>query len=96
MDLEVLISESPAVRRELANFELMQIFISDRSIGDLADRQYDRMGEQFRTNNIPLHVVLSPEGKELARITYRPTMTDEDYTAFLRRGLDGMEKRKAK
>lgn len=79
------------MRRELETFELMQIWIVDKKIGDLADKQWDRMGEQFKTNSIPLHAIVSPEGRELARFTYSPTVTEEDYLAFLRKGRDGMK-----
>ena len=81
------------MRRKLEDeFVLMQIWITDRKIGDLADRQWDRMGEQFGTNSIPLHAIVSPEGKELARLDYRPNLVEADYLAFLDRGLAAMRK----
>lgn len=73
-------------------FVLMQIWITDRKLGDLADRQWDRMGEQFKTNSIPLHAIVSPDGEELARLTYRPDLTEAEYLAFLDRGLAAMRK----
>jgi hypothetical protein len=93
VQLERLISSSAAVRRELAKFELMQIWIADPKIGDLAEKQATRMLEQFDTLSIPLHVVLAPDGKELARFTYSPLATPEDYLEFLRKGMEAFEKR---
>lgn len=69
----------------------MQIWIVDKKIGDLADKQWDRMGEQFKTNSIPLHAIVSPEGKELARFVYSPTVTEAEYLAFLVKGLAAMK-----
>lgn len=69
----------------------MQIWIVDKKIGPLADAQWDRMGAQFGTNSIPLHAIVSPEGKELARFVYSPTVTEDDYLAFLRRGRAAMK-----
>ena len=92
MQLERKISGWPAVRREMEKFERMQIWIFDPKLGELADQQWDRMGAQFGTNSIPLHVVVSPEGKELSRLDYDPTLTEERYLAFLRRGLEAMRR----
>jgi hypothetical protein len=74
----------------MERFELMQIWIFDPKLGQLADEQWDRMGAQFGTNSIPLHAVVSPEGKELSRLDYDPTLTEAQYLAFLRRGLNAM------
>lgn len=75
----------------MEKFELMQIWIQDRKIGKLADEQWDRMGRVFGTNSIPLHAVVvadgSKDGKVVARFTYSPTATEEDYLRFLRAGL---------
>jgi hypothetical protein len=71
----------------MEKFERMQIWISDKKLGPLADRQWDRMGELFRTNSIPLHAVVSPDGVVLSRFTYSPTVTEEEYLKFLRDGL---------
>lgn len=92
MQLETKISGWPAVRREMDKFERMQIWIFDPKLGPLDDEQWDRMGAQFGTNSIPLHVVLSPEGKELSRLDYDPTLTEERYLEFLRKGLNGLVK----
>ena len=87
------------MRRELEKFELVQIWIQDDSIGPLAREQFRRMRRVFETASIPLHVILDPrdpahpDGVELARFTYDPTMSDEDYLAFLRKGLAKYEKR---
>ena len=82
-----MLSGSPAVRREMENFELMRIFITDPKIDALATKQNARMGRQFHTTAIPLHVVLAPDGKELARFEYQgPLSTPQDYIAFLRDG----------
>lgn len=87
MQLERLISSSAAVSRELRKFELMQIWISDPKLGDLPEKQAARMLQQFDTMSIPLHVVLAPDGTELARFTYSPLMTADDYAKFLEEGL---------
>lgn len=92
MQLERKISGWPAVRRELEKFEKMQIWIFDPKLGKLADEHWDRMGKEFGTNSIPLHVVVSPEGRELSRLDYDPTLTEERYLAFLRKGLDAMSR----
>jgi len=95
--LEAKISGSAAVRREMEKFELVQIWIQDEKIAPLAREQFRRMKRVFKTTAIPLHVVLdprdSPDGRPLARFRYVPTMSDEDYVAFLRRGLEKYEKR---
>jgi hypothetical protein len=79
------------VRREYEKFQRMQIWIQDKKIGKLADEQWDRMGELFHTNSIPLHAIVeadgSKNGRVLARFEYSPTATEEDYLAFLRAGL---------
>lgn len=90
MQLERKISGWPAVRREMEKFERMQIWIFDPKLGKLADEQWDRMGAQFGTNSIPLHAVVSPDGKEFSRLDYDPTLTEERYLAFLRKGLAAM------
>ena len=69
------------------NFVLMQIWITDAKLGPLAEKQWDRMGEQFGTNSIPLHAIVAPDGRVLARITYRPDLTEDEYIAFLDSGL---------
>ena len=71
----------------LEKFELMQIWITDPSIGDLATKQFDRMVAKFETPSIPLHVILAPDGTELARFTYSPIATADDYVKFLEDGL---------
>ena len=71
----------------MEKFELMQIWITDPSIGDLATKQFERMLKQFDTPSIPLHVVLAPDGTELARFTYSPLATADDYVKFLEEGL---------
>jgi hypothetical protein len=87
------------VRRELEKFELVQIWISDDKIGPLAREQFRRMKRVFATTSIPLHVVLDPrdpahpDGRPLVRFTYDPTMSAEDYLAFLRKGLAKYGKR---
>lgn len=82
-------------RRIETEFVRMQIWISDRKIRPLDEQQYERMGNVFETNSIPLHAVMSPEGRDgtpLARIGYHPQMTEADYLAFLDKGLAGFEK----
>ena len=71
----------------MEKFELMQIWITDPSIGDLAEKHLQRMLKQFDTPSIPLHVVLAPDGTELARFTYSPLATADDYVKFLEEGL---------
>jgi hypothetical protein len=85
--LERMLSGSPAVRREMEKFELSRIFISDPKIEDLAAKQNARLGAQFHTTSIPLHVVLGADGKELARFEYSPLSSPDDYVKFLRAGL---------
>lgn len=75
------------MRRTLEKFELMQIWITDPSLGDLAEKQAQRMLKEFDTISIPLHVVLAPDGTELARFTYSPLATADDYVKFLEEGL---------
>ena len=82
-----MISSSPAVSRELEKFELMQIWTFDPDFSDLADEQKQRMVKEFGTDSIPLHVVLAPDGTELARFTYSPLATADDYVKFLEEGL---------
>jgi len=87
--LERAISGSAAVRRELAGFELGQIWITDQQNEELADAQKERMREQFGTVAIPLHAIVDPEtGGELARFKYRSPFSESDYEAFLRKGLE--------
>jgi hypothetical protein len=91
--LETLVSESPAVRRVLKDFELGQIWISDPKIAPLDLEQRVRMKKQFRTNSIPLHVIVDPHtGKELLRFEYGPLIGDDDYVEFLEKGLAIYEK----
>ena len=83
-----MLSGSPAVRREMEKFELARIFQFDPKIEALATKQAARMMKEFGTNAIPLHVILAPDGKVLARYEYKgPLSTPEDYLAFLRDGL---------
>jgi len=82
-----MISSSPAVRRAFEKFERMQIWTSDATFSDLADERRARMVKQFGTDSIPLHVVLAPDGTELARFTYSPLATADDYVKFLEEGL---------
>lgn len=89
-----MISGSPAVRRELEKFELMQIWTFDPKIEDLASDQADRMRDEFRTQSIPLHVILDTKGKEILRFDYRGTLSSaDDYLAFLQKGLAEFAKR---
>lgn len=82
------------MRRELEKFELMQIWITDPKLGDLEVRQRTRMLDQFDTLSIPLHVILAPDGKELARFEYQgPLSSPEDYLEFLRDGMAKFAKR---
>ena len=78
-----MISSSPEVVRELAKYERMQIWITRPAIGPLADEQKARMKKQFKTNAIPLHVVMNGDGKELARYRYNPSHGPEEYIKFL-------------
>lgn len=92
--LESMLSGSPAVRREMEKFERMQIWITDPKLGGLDAVQRTRMLDQFDTIAIPLHVILAPDGKELARFEYQgPLSTPDDYVAFLRAGMAKFEKR---
>lgn len=89
-----MIHGSPAVRREMKKFERMQIWITDPKLGGLDAVQRIRMADQFDTFAIPLHVILSPDGKELARFEYQgPLSSADDYVAFLREGMAKFEKR---
>jgi hypothetical protein len=81
-----VISRSLAVRQELGKFELGQIWIEDRTIRDKADAQWQRMKDAFDTVSIPLHTIVAPDGTHLARFTYAPTMSPDDYLRFLARG----------
>lgn len=77
------------MRRELEAFELVQVWIADDAIEPLATEQFRRMRRVFRTTSIPLHVILLPEGpdgRELVRFAYSPTMDPEDYLEFLAKG----------
>jgi hypothetical protein len=85
--LESLISNDPAVGRELAKFELMQIWTYDSKIRPLDREQKERMEKQFGTTAIPLHVIVAPDGAELERYVYSPGASAETYAAFLGRGL---------
>jgi hypothetical protein len=87
--LEAMLSGSAAVRREMEAFELSQIWTDDDRIAPLDLEQFRRMKRVFRTTGLPLHVILAPEGPdgvELARIGYTPTMSPADYLAFLAKG----------
>lgn len=90
-----MISDDPAVSRELSKYELMQIWIFDPKIKPLDGEQAKRMKEQFGTNAIPLHVILDTNGDELARFDYTGTSTPKDYMEFLKRGMAKFEKREA-
>lgn len=68
----------------------MQIWIVDPTIEPLDEEQFDRMDEQFGTTSIPLHAIVAPDGRILARLTYKPTLTEEQYLAFLKKGLDAL------
>lgn len=93
MHLETIISRSAAVRREMEGFELGQIWITDKTISPLDKEQRARMKEAFGTIAIPLHVVVDPfTGAELARFTYDPQMSPEDYVEFLNEGLAAFRK----
>ena len=91
--LENTISGDLAVRREFDRFELMQIWITDDEIKDLADTQLRRMLDRFDTIAIPLHVIVDPDGNELARFEYSPLATPRDYLEFLREGMDAYKHR---
>jgi hypothetical protein len=72
----------------MENFELMRLFITDPKIQDLAAKQLDRMEQKFGTTSIPLHVIVDPQGRELARFEYKGSLTTaKDYLEFLRAGL---------
>jgi hypothetical protein len=86
--LERMISGDLAVRRELDKFELMQIWITDPQLGDKAFDQADRMAKEFQYQSIPLHVIVDPSGRELARYVFQgPLSTPKEYLEFLERGL---------
>ncbi len=69
-------------------FELSQIWTSDPKIEPLDEQQRERMGDTFDTYSIPLHVIFDPfDEVELARFTYDPRMTPQDYLDFLDAGL---------
>ncbi len=79
-----MISQDAAVSRELENFELMQIWITDPKIGPLASEQLKRMKASFGTTAIPLHVIVDADGNELARFDYQGTSSSAaDYLGFL-------------
>lgn len=89
-----MIEGSPAVRQEIEKFERMQIYITDKKIEESAKKQMRRMQKEFHTVSIPLHVVLDPQGKELARFVYKGSITSaDDYLAFLKDGLAKFERR---
>ena len=49
-------------------------------------RAYERMQKEFKTTSIPLHVILTPRGKEIARFEYQGALsTPADYLAFLKK-----------
>jgi hypothetical protein len=85
--LERMLSGSPAVSRAMQKFERMQIWISDPKNEGLAQKHVTRMLDQFDTMAIPLHIVLAPDGTELARFDYSPLSTADDYVKFLEEGL---------
>ena len=91
--MENLISNDPAVSRELAKFELMQIWTYDSKIPPLDRQQTERMKQQFGTTAIPLHVIVAPDGTELARYIYVPGAPAESYGLFLRTGLEKFARR---
>lgn len=91
--MESLISNDPAVGRELTKFELMQIWTYDSKIRPLDRTQKERMGKQFGSTAIPLHVILAPDGTELERFVYRPDSSAADYLAFLQKGLEKYARR---
>jgi len=83
-----MISGDPAVRRKLTEaFVLAQIWVRDPAVAPLDREQKERMKGSFGIDAIPLHVVLGPQGEELARYGFDPTHGPRDYLAFLERGL---------
>ena len=82
--MEMMISSSPAVRRELEGFELMQIWIQDPVISPLDVEQRARMKELVGNFAIPLHVILDPDtGEVIATADYGNARTPEAYLEFL-------------
>ena len=82
------------MREELTPFELGQIWTSDDALGEKDDEQDAFMFKKFGTRSIPLHVIVAPDGSELARFTYSPLMTPDDYLVFLKTGLENFAKTK--
>jgi hypothetical protein len=90
----MMISGDPAVRRELDNFERVQLWTVDPNIGDLAEKQRDLMQEKVGTTASPQHAIVAPDGTVLVHYEYRgPLSTPEDYMEFLREGEAKFEKR---
>ncbi len=94
MQLESLISNDPAVRRELERFELVQIWTADPQHEEIAKAFARRMQKEFGTQStIPLHVITDEKGNQLERFEYRGAASSAaDYLAFLKRGRDKFER----
>ena len=73
---------------ELAKFETMQIWTFKPTIAPLDSEQQKRMKEKFGTVAIPLHAVVTPDGRIIGRYRYKgATTTPEHYLKFLQRSL---------
>ena len=81
--MESMISMSSAVRRELAPFERMQIWINDPEISPLDKEQKERMKALVGTISIPLHVVVDPSSGAVIGTQPFPVRGAGEYLEFL-------------
>ncbi len=93
MHLERIISGSPAVRRELKDCEVMQFWITDKRIEEIADAQRKRMKDTFGRTAIPFHVIVNSDGTpiyveddgERKFLEFEYPGNTQDYARFLQK-----------
>ena len=80
--MENQVFPKPQVRRELDKFIMVKLYTDDPDVGDAHTKL---QLERFGSNDLPLYVILTPEGKEVARSV---TEFDADkFAVFLKDGF---------
>ncbi len=86
--MEINMFTRKSIKERLDQFVKVKLFTDRRNEADQANKKMQQ--ERYNTVELPLYVLLTPDEKKIATFSY--TSSEDDFRAFLDKGLNAMVK----
>lgn len=83
--METTVFPQPKVRQELEKFVLVKLYVDAPPPEGPKNKKL--RDERFKSNDLPLYVILDADGEEVTRLNFAERDADK-FAAFLREGLE--------